>query len=95
MIPNFDVGAGLRQRDLPAGDLHRGVFYDADNAPPFLRDIAQVLPLTHLIDGLSGAMVSGRSLGDNLSGLCVICIWTLVGLFFAIRGFSWESRRDQ
>ena len=71
-----------------------GVFYDVNNAPQFLLHLAQVLPLVHIIDGLSGALVTGRSLGDNLSGLCVICIWTLVGLFFAVRGFRWESRRE-
>ena len=39
-----------------------GVFYDVDNTPAFLRDIAQALPLTHIIDGLSGALVTGRGL---------------------------------
>ena len=37
-----------------------GLFFDADNAPQFLRDIAEALPLKHLIDGLSGAMVTGE-----------------------------------
>ena len=44
------------------------VFYDADNAPSFLRDIAEGLPLVHVIDGLSGAMVTGSVLaaGEQL-----------------------------
>ena len=71
-----------------------GVFYDVDNAPQFLRDIAQALPLTHIIDGLSGALVSGRSLADNASGLVIVALWTAIGLFFAVRGFRWEARRD-
>ena len=37
-----------------------GVFYDVDNAPAFLRDIAEALPLVHVIDGLSAAMVTGK-----------------------------------
>ena len=40
--------------------LIAGVFYDDENAPAVIHDIAQVLPLTHLVDGLSGAMVDGR-----------------------------------
>jgi ABC-2 type transport system permease protein len=71
-----------------------GVFYDVGNAPQFLRDIAQALPLTHIIDGLSGALVTGRGLSDNWSGLVVVGIWSAIGIFFAIRGFRWDSRRS-
>jgi ABC-2 type transport system permease protein len=71
-----------------------GVFYDADDAPAFLHDIAMALPLTHLIDGLSGAMVTGRPLVDNLSHLAVIAVWAAAGVVLAVRGFSWEARRD-
>ena len=49
-----------------------GVFYDADNAPGFLKGIAEALPLKHLIDGLSAAMVTGESVGDELSALGVL-----------------------
>ncbi|MDX6665314.1 MAG: type transport system permease protein, partial [Solirubrobacteraceae bacterium] len=62
-------------------------------APVFLRDIAQALPLVHIIDGLKGALVTGASIADNLSALAVIGIWSAFGIFFAIRGFSWEARR--
>jgi ABC-2 type transport system permease protein len=94
VIPNYDAAAAYSNIVFLPVIFISGVFYDVDNAPPFLLHIAQVLPLVHIIDGLSGALVSGRSLGDNASGLCVVCIWTLIGLFFAVRGFRWESRRD-
>ena len=45
--------------------LIAGVFYDADEAPAVIRDIAQALPLTHLVDGLSGAMIDGEGVGAN------------------------------
>ena len=94
VIPNYDAAAAYSNIIFLPVIFISGVFYDVNNAPQFLLHLAQVLPLVHIIDGLSGALVSGRSLSDNLSGLCVICIWTLVGLFFAVRGFSWESRRE-
>jgi ABC-2 type transport system permease protein len=94
VIPNYDAAAAYSNIVFLPVIFISGVFYDVNNAPQFLLHLAQVLPLVHIIDGLSGALVTGRSLSDNLSGLCVICIWTLVGLFFAIRGFSWESRRE-
>ena len=71
-----------------------GVFYDEEQAPSLLRDVAQVLPLKHLVDGLSGAMVHGEGVGDHLVALLVLALWTVAGVVLAIRGFSWEARRD-
>jgi ABC-2 type transport system permease protein len=72
--------------------LIAGVFYDDENAPRMIRDIAEVLPLKHLIDGLSGAMVHGEGVGDHLTALLVLGIWAMFGTIFAVRGFSWEAR---
>jgi len=74
--------------------LIAGVFYDADQAPAVIRDIAQALPLTHLVDGLSGAMVDGEGVAKNLVALLALLGWAAVGGVLAIRGFSWEARRD-
>jgi ABC-2 type transport system permease protein len=95
VIPNFDAAPAYTNIVFLPVIFISGVFYDEGNAPQFLRDIAQVLPLTHIIDGLSGALVTGRSLADNASGLVVIGVWAAVGLVFAVRGFAWESRRDE
>jgi ABC-2 type transport system permease protein len=54
--------------------------------------VAQVLPLKHLIDGLSGAMVRGEGLGSHAVALLVLGLWTAAGLVLAVRGFSWEAR---
>jgi ABC-2 type transport system permease protein len=71
-----------------------GVFYDEKDAPAFLRDIAEAMPLKHLIDGLSGAIVHGQGVGDNLTALVALALWAAVGILLAIRGFSWEARRS-
>lgn len=92
-IPNFDSApAYVNAIFLPVIVLS-GVFYDADAAPTFLRDIAQALPLTHLIDGLSAAIVTGASFADHLDDLAVLLIWGALGTVLAVRGFSWEARR--
>ena len=52
--------------------LIAGVFYDAADAPSIIRDIAQALPLTHLVDGLSGAIVDGEGLGTHWVALLVL-----------------------
>jgi ABC-2 type transport system permease protein len=94
VIPNFDAAPAYTNIVFLPVIFISGVFYDVGKAPQFLRDIAQALPLTHIIDGLSGALVSGRGLADNASGLAVIGIWMAVGIFFAVRGFRWDARRD-
>jgi ABC-2 type transport system permease protein len=71
-----------------------GVFYDDEDAPTVLRDIAEVMPLKHLIDGLSGAIVDGEGLAHHGVALLVLAAWTVVGVVLAVRGFSWEARRS-
>ncbi len=91
-IPNFDSAPAYTNAVFLPVVFISGVFYDAQAAPGFLRDIAQTLPLTHLVDGLSGAMVTGAGLGEHLSDLTVIAVWGLFGVVLAVRGFSWEPR---
>jgi ABC-2 type transport system permease protein len=74
--------------------LIAGVFYDEQTAPGFIRSVAEVLPLKHLVDGLSGAMVKGEGLADHGVALLVLALWTAAGAVLAVRGFTWEARRD-
>jgi ABC-2 type transport system permease protein len=70
-----------------------GVFYDEEQAPAVLRGLAEVLPLKHLVDGLSGAMVHGEGLTAHPGALLALALWSAGGLALAIRGFSWDARR--
>jgi ABC-2 type transport system permease protein len=92
-IPNFDSAPAYTNAIFLPTIVISGVFYDAKSAPAFMRDIAQVLPLTHLIDGLSAAMVTGAPFAHHLSDLAVVLVWAAIGTLFAVRGFSWEARR--
>jgi ABC-2 type transport system permease protein len=93
-IPNFDSAPAYVNAVFLPVIFISGVFYDADDAPEFLRAIAEVLPLKHLIDGLTGALVTGDGLAANLPALLVLSLWTAAGLVLAVRGFRWESRRS-
>jgi ABC-2 type transport system permease protein len=92
-IPNFDSAPAYVNAVFLPVIFISGVFYDAENVPGFLRAIAEALPLKHLIDGLSGAMVTGAGLASNAAALLVIGIWTVAGVVLAVRGFSWDARR--
>jgi ABC-2 type transport system permease protein len=92
-IPNFEsTAAYVNAVFLPVVFVSFYVF-DSKSAPGFLRSIAEALPLKPLIDGLSGALVTGSGLGGHLDALAVIGLWGVFGLCFAVRGFSWEQRR--
>jgi len=91
-IPNFDSAPAYVNAAFLPLILISGVFYDAEDSPRVIHDAAQALPLKHLIDGLSGAIVDGQGVGDHLVALLVLGGWAVVGLLLAVRGFSWESR---
>jgi ABC-2 type transport system permease protein len=92
-IPNFEsTAAYVNAVFLPVVFISFYVF-DSKSAPGFLRQIAEALPLKPLIDGLYGAIVTGSGMGSHLDALAVIALWGVFGLFFAVRGFSWEQSR--
>jgi ABC-2 type transport system permease protein len=92
VIPNFESTAAYVNAVFLPVILISGVFYDAHHDPGFVRGVAQALPLTHLIDGLSGAMVTGAGIGKNIAALGVIALWGILGVALAVRGFSWDQR---
>jgi ABC-2 type transport system permease protein len=93
VIPNFEsTAAYVNAVFLPVVFLSFYVF-DSTSAPRFLRTLTDALPLKPLIEGLSGAMVTGSDLGSYLDQLAVIAVWAVFGLYFAVRGFSWEQTR--
>ena len=94
LIPNFDAAPAYTNLVFLPMIFISGVFYDVDNVPGALRDIAEALPLVHVIDGLSAALVSGESIADHAGDLVVIALWTIAGVFFAVRGFTWTTQRD-
>jgi ABC-2 type transport system permease protein len=90
VIPNFDAApAYINAVFLPAIFIS-GVFYSTDSMPELLKAIAVALPLKHVIDGMSGAIVTGKGLGDHLTALAVVGGWAIAGLLLAVRSFRWD-----
>ena len=94
VIPNFDAAPAYSNIVFLPVIFISGVFYDVDNVPGALRDIAEALPLVHVIDGLSAALVTGEGISDLVGDVVVIGLWLAAGVFFAIRGFTWTTQRD-
>ena len=94
VIPNFDAAPAYVNVVFLPTILIGGVFFDPANSSAVLEEIARVLPISHLVEGLRDAMVGGSGLGDQLGGLAVLVLWGAAGLFFAVRGFSWDQKRE-
>ena len=91
VIPNFEAAPAYTNIVFLPVIFISGVFYDVDTVPAFLRDIADALPLVHVINGFQGAFVTGAGLDDLLSDIAVLLLWTALGVWGAIRGFRWDS----
>jgi ABC-2 type transport system permease protein len=90
VIPNFDSTAAYVNAVFLPAIFISGVFYSTSSLPTALDAVAQVLPLKHVIDGFSGAIVTGQSLADNLGALGAVAAWGAIGLFLSVRNFRWE-----
>jgi ABC-2 type transport system permease protein len=87
-IPNEDAAPAYTNAVFLPTIFISGVFYSSDDLPEALKAIAEALPLKHLIDGLSEAIVGGG--GDTLTAALVVSGWTVAGLVLAVRYFRWE-----
>ena len=87
-IPNEDAAPAYTNAVFLPLIFISGVFYSADDLPEALKAIAEALPLKHLIDGLSQAIVGGS--GDVWTAAAVVGAWAVAGLFLAVRFFRWE-----
>jgi ABC-2 type transport system permease protein len=87
-IPNEDAAPAYTNAVFLPLIFISGVFYSVDDLPPVLLGIAEALPLKHLIDGLSHAIVGGGE--DILTAAVVVAGWAAAGIFLAVRYFRWE-----
>jgi ABC-2 type transport system permease protein len=87
-IPNEDAAPAYTNAVFLPLIFISGVFYSADELPEALKVIAEALPLKHLIDGLSEAIVGGS--GDPATAAAVVAAWTVAGVVIAVRFFRWS-----
>jgi ABC-2 type transport system permease protein len=73
-----------------------GVFFPIQNAPAWVKAIADVFPLSHLVDAFTACFSpyttgSGFAAGD----LAVVAAWGIGGLIVAVRRFRREDERGE
>ena len=69
-----------------------GGFGPTRDYPEVLRAIADVLPLTYLVDIVEGVVYDGRPIWDHATAVLVLLAWGVAGTLIAARFFSWEPR---
>jgi len=76
---------------LPLAFLSGG-FGPTSRYPQALQDVAEVLPLKHFIDAITGILLDSEPVSDQAGALLVVAVWGIAGLLVAVRYFSWEPR---
>lgn len=69
-----------------------GVFFSVDALPGFLEAIADVLPLTYLLDLIRSVFVDGDDLASSWRAILVVALWGIAGALIAVRSFRWEPQ---
>jgi ABC-2 type transport system permease protein len=69
-----------------------GVFYPVDTLPRFLRDSAQLLPITHALVGMRAAFLQHASLATLLPQIEILGLFGLIGLPLSLLAFHWGIR---
>jgi ABC-2 type transport system permease protein len=76
---------------LPMAFLSGG-FGPTRDFPEFLQAIADVLPLTYLVDIVQAVVYDGEGIWEHPGAVAVLLAWGLAGTLVAARFFSWEPR---
>ncbi|HET9674665.1 MAG TPA: ABC transporter permease [Gaiellaceae bacterium] len=76
---------------LPMAFLSGG-FGPTRDFPKFLQAIADVLPLTYVVDIVQGVVYDGSPIWEHPRAIAVLAAWGLAGTLVAARFFSWEPR---
>ena len=69
-----------------------GTFFTPKQFPPFLKAIADVLPLTYFTKVIRNVMIRHEHIWTQGASLAVVVGWGAVGLVAALRRFRWQPR---
>lgn len=94
------VAARVTSEELAGGLLNlatwpmmmlSGVWYSMESASDWLRQFANVFPLTHVLTAARAIMLDGASLAGVASQLLVLAVMSIVFLSLAASIFRWRS----
>ena len=94
LIPNADAAPAVVNASILPLLFVSDVFIPMDQAPSWLNMVANVFPVRSFSIALQDAFnpLVG-SAGFNVTSIFIMSAWLLIGLFTAIKFFSWEPRK--
>jgi ABC-2 type transport system permease protein len=69
-----------------------GGFGPTRDFPTFLQAIADVLPLTYLVDIVTGVVYHDTPIWEQPTAIAVLVAWGVAGALVAVRRFDWQPR---
>jgi ABC-2 type transport system permease protein len=67
-----------------------GTLFPLEEMPPFLQNLAQVLPLTYFVNALRGAMLSGGGPAEYARDWLILVGCLALACLVAVKTFRWE-----
>jgi ABC-type multidrug transport system permease subunit len=71
--------------------LLSGVWFSLEGSPDWIRYVAQVFPLTHILDAARAVMIDGAGAAAIAPHLAYLAVTTLAFLAFGAWSFKWRS----
>ena len=68
-----------------------GVWFSMEGAPLWLKQFAQILPLTHIIEATRAIAVEGEALATQMDHVVILILMTAVLLILGAALFSWDA----
>ncbi|MEX2125132.1 MAG: ABC transporter permease [Woeseia sp.] len=95
------VAARVTSEELAGGLLNlvtwpmvmlSGVWFSLEGANEWVRQVARIFPLTHVLDAARAVMIDGAAFREVLPQVVVLCIMSAVFLAVAAMIFRWRPR---
>lgn len=67
-----------------------GVWFSLEGAHPLVKSLAQILPLTHIVNAARAIMIDGASLLDVGWNIVYLLFFSVVCVFIGAKLFRWE-----
>ncbi|MEO7295690.1 MAG: ABC transporter permease [Candidatus Limnocylindria bacterium] len=93
LIPNADAAPAVVNASILPVLFISNVFVQMENAPAWLDTVSYLLPVRHFADAMMRLYATGADAGVPWLEIGVIGLWGVLGVFGALRFFSWEPRR--
>ncbi len=78
---------------LGASGLLGGVFFPVSALPPWLKLVAQFLPITYCLEGVRRALLAGEGVTELWRETLILSLFAAVGLPLALAALRWSVRR--